>query len=86
MTRYDFDLRTGKSETGLRACVYGVRILHGQSNPEVWVEAPTEDHWEIVELKPVSEGTNHIPLTLRTYATPRVCRPAPIPPSSNSFI
>ena len=60
--RYDFDLRTGKSETGLRACVYSVRILRGQSNHEVWVEAPTEDHWELVELKPVSEGTNHIPL------------------------
>ena len=60
--RYDFDLRTGKSETGLRACVYSVRILRGQSNPEVWVEAPTEDHWELVDLRPVSEGTNHIPL------------------------
>lgn len=61
-SRYDFDLRTGKSETGLRACVYGVRILRAQSNPEVLVESPTEDHWELVELKPVSEGTNHIPL------------------------
>ena len=60
--RYDFDLRTGRSETGLRACVYSVRILREQSNSEVWVEAPTEDHWELVELRPVSEGTNHIPL------------------------
>jgi nitrite reductase/ring-hydroxylating ferredoxin subunit len=60
--RYDFDLRTGKSETGLRACVYGVRILRAQSNPEVLVEAPTGDHWELVELKPVSEGINHVPL------------------------
>ena len=58
--RYDFDLRTGKSETGLRACVYGVRILHGESNPEVWVEAPTEEHCELVELRPVSEGTNNV--------------------------
>jgi hypothetical protein len=58
--RYDFDLKTGKSETGLRACVYGVRILCGESNHEVWVEAPTEDDWELVELRPVSEGTNHI--------------------------
>ena len=58
--RYDFDLRTGKSETGLRACVYTVRILHGQSNPEVWIEAPTEDHWELVELRPVSEGTSNV--------------------------
>ena len=57
--RYDFDLRTGQSETGLRACVYGVRILHVQSNPEIWVETPTADHWELVELKPVSEGTSH---------------------------
>jgi hypothetical protein len=63
--RYDFDLKTGTSETGLRACVYAVRILRGQSNPEVWVEAPTEDRWELVELRPVSEGMKHIPLDAR---------------------
>ena len=57
--RYDFDLATGKSETGLQACVYEVRVRQPQSDgePEVWVEAPREGTgWQLVSLRPVSEG------------------------------
>ncbi|KAG8905001.1 hypothetical protein FRB99_000874 [Tulasnella sp. 403] len=57
--RYDFDLRTGHSETGLKACTYVVQVREGnQPDPDnivVWVEAPGEGSWEVVELRPVSE-------------------------------
>ncbi|KAJ6632443.1 DUF455-domain-containing protein [Mycena sp. CBHHK59/15] len=56
--RYDFDLRTGKSETGFRACTYSVEI---KTDPEdniekVYIETPPGgNHWRLVELRPVSE-------------------------------
>jgi hypothetical protein len=58
--RYDFDLRTGKSETGLQACTYAVEI---KTDPEddvekVYIETPRSgDNWRLIELRPVSEGT-----------------------------
>jgi len=57
--RYDFDLRTGKSETGLRACTYSVEV---RADPEdgidnVYMETPSDgSEWRLVELRPVSEG------------------------------
>jgi nitrite reductase/ring-hydroxylating ferredoxin subunit len=61
--RYDFDLRTGKSETGLKACTYAVEVRPAATaNAEehalvVDVEAPAGGSgWQIVELRPVSEG------------------------------
>ncbi len=57
--RYDFDLKTGKSETGLRACTYAVQL---RTDPEsgvekVYMETPEGgSHWRLVELRPVSEG------------------------------
>ncbi|KAG6840230.1 hypothetical protein C0991_008059 [Blastosporella zonata] len=56
--RYDFDLRTGKSETGLRACTYAVEVKADPSDgtDNVWVETPTGGSgWRLVELRPVSE-------------------------------
>jgi len=59
-TRYDFDLKTGKSETGLRACTYVVEV---KSDPEdgverVFMEEPDGgSNWRLIELRPVSEGT-----------------------------
>ncbi|KAG6906901.1 hypothetical protein DXG01_011456 [Tephrocybe rancida] len=56
--RYDFDLRTGKSETGLRACTYAVEVKTDPSDgiDKVWVEVPTSgSRWRLVELRPVSE-------------------------------
>ncbi|KAL0571544.1 hypothetical protein V5O48_010420 [Marasmius crinis-equi] len=53
--RYDFDLKTGKSETGLRACTYAVEV-RGKGKDEVWIEAPSDGTgWRVVELRPVSE-------------------------------
>lgn len=57
--RYDFDLRTGKSEMGLKACTYKVEVRTDLSNGEdtVWVEAPEKGSgWRLIELQPVSEG------------------------------
>lgn len=57
--RYDFDLRTGHSETGLRACTFEIQIRNDERNKSdaaIWVEAPGEGDWEVVELRPVSEG------------------------------
>ncbi|KAG2018618.1 hypothetical protein CC2G_008037 [Coprinopsis cinerea AmutBmut pab1-1] len=56
--RYDFDLRTGKSETGLQACTYRVEV---ETDPvdgvdKVYMEAPKGGTgWKVVELRPVSE-------------------------------
>lgn len=64
--RYDFDLRTGKSETGLKACTYAVELrpipdeAEGGVGEEVWVEAPDSNGWELVELRPVSEGMCYV--------------------------
>jgi nitrite reductase/ring-hydroxylating ferredoxin subunit len=58
--RYDFNLKTGKSDTGLRACVYAVEVR--QDDPDkslttLWIEPPTsEEAWEMVDVRPVSEG------------------------------
>jgi len=55
--RYDFDLRTGASETGLKACTYAVNVRRDDSgNEAVWVETPENGtKWRLVELRPVSE-------------------------------
>lgn len=50
--RYDFDLRTGESSTGLKACAYPIDLRNG----EVWVGSPGEGLWEVAEQRPVSEG------------------------------
>jgi hypothetical protein len=50
--RYDFDLRTGESSAGLKACAYPVELRE----KDIWVGAPGEGSWEVVENRPVSEG------------------------------
>jgi hypothetical protein len=55
--RYDFDLKTGNSETGLQACVYQVQVRTDGDGDTVWVETPVQGTgWRLVELRPVSEG------------------------------
>lgn len=54
--RYDFDLRTGKSDTGLKACTFSVKVEPSSEGSTVWVEAPGAGEWDVVELRPVSEG------------------------------
>ncbi|KAF8914632.1 hypothetical protein CPB85DRAFT_1375422 [Mucidula mucida] len=55
--RYDFDLRTGKSETGLHACTFNIHVKADKNGVDnVYIEAPTCDSgWRVVELRPVSE-------------------------------
>ena len=50
-------MRTGKSDTGLKACVYRQEVRQGPDGPSVWVEPPDEGRdWKAVEFRPVSEG------------------------------
>ncbi|RDB21957.1 hypothetical protein Hypma_010953 [Hypsizygus marmoreus] len=56
--RYDFDLQTGKSESGLRACTYTVEVKTDTLDgiDKVYVETPSGGSgWRLVELRPVSE-------------------------------
>ena len=56
---YDFDMRTGQSETGLKACTYEVRIVADADTRDeiVCVATPQGGSgWQLVELRPVSEG------------------------------
>lgn len=58
--RYDFDLKTGKSETGLKACTYDVEVKVDPKDrvEKVFMQTPEEGtNWRLVELRPVSEGT-----------------------------
>jgi len=60
--RYDFDLETGHSQTGMRACTFKCELRPAKSNAdeatELWIEAPepVEGGWQLVEKRPVSEG------------------------------
>ncbi|KAL5638635.1 hypothetical protein ACGC1H_003108 [Rhizoctonia solani] len=49
--RYDFDLKTGESSTGLKACAYPVELR----DRDVWIGTPGDGEWEVVEKRPVSE-------------------------------
>lgn len=73
--RYDFDLRTGKSETGLRACTYAVEIRTNPTDEHiVWVQTPEGgSNWQLVELQPVSEGTVFC-LRERGVSSPKIYR------------
>ncbi|KAF9005137.1 hypothetical protein BDQ17DRAFT_1353890 [Cyathus striatus] len=55
--RYDFDLRTGKSEMGLKACTYTVHVKKDTDGVDkVYIETPEGGTaWKLVELRPVSE-------------------------------
>lgn len=65
--KYDFDLKTGYSDHGLRACTFAVQFRQqenkkkGKGELEIWVETPDKGEWEVVELRPVSEGTSTEP-------------------------
>ena len=68
--RYDFDLKTGKSETGLRACTYSVEIKNDPEDglEKVFMEPPVGgSNWRLVELRPVSEGISYL-LSLKVLA------------------
>ena len=81
--RYDFDLKTGKSETGLTACTYSVEVrLDSKDGLEkVFMEAPERgSDWRVVELRPVSEGGLSVfplcyTISQMQYCRDRICRP-----------
>ena len=80
--RYDFDLKTGKSETGLRACTYSVEVKTNSDTGKetVYMESPEGGtHWRLIELRPVSEGKFNITFgfqtSIHTPTSPnRICR------------
>jgi len=57
--QYDFEVKTGVSSTGLRACVYAVSVDAGV----VYIEAPTPDTehnasvWTLAARRPITDGT-----------------------------
>ncbi|KAI5891505.1 DUF455-domain-containing protein [Schizophyllum commune H4-8] len=54
--RYDFDLRTGKSETGMHTCTYSIDIRTEGDVENVYMETPSGGTgWRLIELRPVSE-------------------------------
>lgn len=58
LSRYDFDLKTGHSETGLKACTYATDVRKSDEGAEyIYVETPEGgSNWRLVEFRPVSEG------------------------------
>jgi hypothetical protein len=58
--RYDFDLKTGESMTGMRACTFTVETrMDSEGQETVWLETPEQDSgWRLVEMRPVSEGAS----------------------------
>ncbi|KAJ7102923.1 hypothetical protein C8R44DRAFT_808772 [Mycena epipterygia] len=82
--RYDFDLRTGKSETGLRACTYSVEVRPDPDDDveKVYIETPAgADNWRLIELRPVSEEfadpppVSQPPVVNPVLANPEVVEP-----------
>ncbi|KAG8833801.1 hypothetical protein FRC17_010042 [Serendipita sp. 399] len=67
--RYDFNLRTGVSETGLRACVYEVQLRSTEEGDaeDLWIETPpSAEIWEVVDVRPVSEAFAETPQSNNT--------------------
>ncbi|KAI0029057.1 hypothetical protein K488DRAFT_80382 [Vararia minispora EC-137] len=64
--RYDFNLRTGESVTGMRTCTYAVETRRDERGEEItWLETPEDGSgWRLVELRPVSEEFADPPLPL----------------------
>ncbi|TFK51211.1 DUF455-domain-containing protein [Heliocybe sulcata] len=76
--RYDFDLRTGHSETGLKACTYAVQVRPGADGvaEDVWVETPDGGKdWRLVELRPVSEEFADPPTATSPVQTGKISEP-----------
>ena len=69
--RYDFDLKTGHSETGMKACTYATNIRTEDGAEHIWVETPEGGSgWRLVEFRPVSEGAH-----ISTYLAENLGRP-----------
>ncbi|KAK7047765.1 hypothetical protein VNI00_006093 [Paramarasmius palmivorus] len=79
--RYDFDLKTGKSETGLRTCTYPVEVRDDDGVENVYMEAPAEgSSWRLVEFRPVSEEfADPPPIKTPENGTNSILNPIPQP-------
>jgi len=56
--QYEFNIKTGDSETGMRLCTFEVEVR----DEAVWIESPGktgEEGWEVVKFEPISEGKAH---------------------------
>ncbi|KAI0631445.1 DUF455-domain-containing protein [Trametes polyzona] len=88
--RYDFDLKTGHSETGLKACTYATDIhLDADGTEHIWIETPEGGrNWRLVEFRPVSEEFADPPppppdLSHLSLSSPDPKEPEPIVPVEN---
>ncbi|KAI0354431.1 DUF455-domain-containing protein [Trametes cingulata] len=88
--RYDFDLKTGHSETGLRACTYATEIREDESGIEhIFVQTPEGGrNWRLVEFRPVSEEFADPPppppdLSHLSLSSPEPKEPEPLVPAEN---
>ncbi|WFD28921.1 hypothetical protein MNAN1_003937 [Malassezia nana] len=89
--QYDFQLRTGESSTGLRACVYAVSQ---DEDGAVYIEPPTPDLidgasvWTLASRSTVSDAwaeppplpTSHLPPTLASIGEAATFDPSTVPP------
>ncbi|CDO69732.1 hypothetical protein BN946_scf184697.g4 [Trametes cinnabarina] len=84
--RYDFDLKTGHSETGLRACTYATDIRRVDEAEYIFVETPSAGcNWRLVEFRPVSEEFADPPppppdLSHLSISSPEPKEPEPVVP------
>ncbi|KAL7417253.1 hypothetical protein BDY24DRAFT_412002 [Mrakia frigida] len=74
--QYEFNIKTGDSETGMRLCTFQVEV---RADEWVWVESPGktgEEGWEVVKFEPISEAFADI--------TPPAHLHDPLPPTSTT--
>ncbi|KAL1943578.1 hypothetical protein VTO73DRAFT_4023 [Trametes versicolor] len=88
--RYDFDMKTGHSETGLKACTYATDIrVDDEGTEQIWVETPEGSRsWRLVEFRPVSEEFADPPppppdLSHLSISSPEPKEPEPVVPVEN---
>ncbi|KAI9068929.1 DUF455-domain-containing protein [Trametes sanguinea] len=87
--RYDFDLKTGHSETGLRACTYATEVREEDGAEYIYVETPSGGrNWRLVEFRPVSEDFADPPppppdLSHLSISSPEPKEPEPVVPAVN---
>ncbi|KAI1782602.1 DUF455-domain-containing protein [Ganoderma leucocontextum] len=87
--RYDFDLKTGHSETGMKACTYATDIRTEGGTEHIWIETPGGGSgWRLVEFRPVSEEFADPPppppdLSHLSISSPTLKEPEPLVPVEN---
>lgn len=63
---FDFNLVTGESSTGFRACTWRVQVE--QESKQVMMEGPENSgDWHVLSIEPVSEGMRSTVRARRTH-------------------